>query len=316
MVAAKNSNNKGSFTAEAVEVNRGNMTELSQFSRDEYSQSGEDGIIEELLRRISLRASLNKFCVEFGAWDGVHLSNTCNLIRNAGYHGILIEGEPKRAAVIASNFEPGQVSVVEAFVEVGGDNTLDRILGELDVPRDFDVLSIDVDGMDYHIFADMVDHKPKLVCIEFNPTIPNEVNYIQAKNFKLKHGSSASAIYQLAENKGYRVVAATYTNLIMIDAVFADVVTQGEQSLDDLIPAGRRGTCLFIGYNGDLISNADVLRFPWHNIEIELKNLQPLPRSLRVFGGDYGFWRRMLMRFWLWFTPSANRYSASRNDRS
>ena len=36
--------------------------------------------------------------VEFGAWDGRHLSNTCHLVESRGYSAVLIEGDEKRAA--------------------------------------------------------------------------------------------------------------------------------------------------------------------------------------------------------------------------
>lgn len=52
---------------------------LKSFARNEYSQYGEDGIIEEIFRRIGPN-ELNNFCCEFGAWDGVHLSNTASLL--------------------------------------------------------------------------------------------------------------------------------------------------------------------------------------------------------------------------------------------
>jgi hypothetical protein len=66
-------------------------TPLAQYASDTYSQFGEDGIIAECLSRISAVAPLNKWCVEFGAWDGVHLSNTCRLIREEGYSAVLVE---------------------------------------------------------------------------------------------------------------------------------------------------------------------------------------------------------------------------------
>ena len=52
------------------------------------------------------------------------------------------------------------------------------------LPNDFDFIIIDVDGIDYWIMADvLVDYKPNLICVEFNPTIPNDiVSYI---NFNL-----------------------------------------------------------------------------------------------------------------------------------
>jgi hypothetical protein len=60
--------------------------------RTVHSQSGEDGVISWAFEIIGERS---KWCVEFGAWDGVYLSNACNLIRNAGWSALMIEGDPK-----------------------------------------------------------------------------------------------------------------------------------------------------------------------------------------------------------------------------
>ena len=46
---------------------------LSQFRKNKHSQNGEDGVIAEICHRLAIT---NGFFVEFGAWDGMHLSNT------------------------------------------------------------------------------------------------------------------------------------------------------------------------------------------------------------------------------------------------
>ena len=52
---------------------------LEIYRNDVFSQNGEDGIISELLRRLELNGNLE--IVEFGACDGIYLSNTFNLIK-------------------------------------------------------------------------------------------------------------------------------------------------------------------------------------------------------------------------------------------
>jgi len=59
------------------------------YSRDVYSQNGEDGIIEELLKRLNIN---NGWVCEFGAWDGIYLSNTFNLVEK-GFNAVFIEGD-------------------------------------------------------------------------------------------------------------------------------------------------------------------------------------------------------------------------------
>ncbi len=44
--------------------------------RNDYSQNGEDGIIDAIFAAI---APTNRWCCEFGAWDGLHFSNSRRL---------------------------------------------------------------------------------------------------------------------------------------------------------------------------------------------------------------------------------------------
>src|SRR5690242_6376825 len=65
---------------------------LQLFRRNVYSQNGEDGVLDEIFRRLSMDSGW--FC-EFGAWDGRYGSNSYNLLRN-GWRGVMIEGDPRR----------------------------------------------------------------------------------------------------------------------------------------------------------------------------------------------------------------------------
>ena len=68
---------------------------LNACSNKIYSQFGEDGIINEILNRIG-ENNIDKWCVEFGARDGISDSNTYNLIKNNNYKAVLIEGDKKQ----------------------------------------------------------------------------------------------------------------------------------------------------------------------------------------------------------------------------
>ena len=58
------------------------------------------------------------------------------------------------------------VETVEAYVGIAGELSLDAILRKFNLPYDFDLLSIDVDGDDYHIFKNLQHYRPRVVIIE------------------------------------------------------------------------------------------------------------------------------------------------------
>lgn len=149
---------------------------LLKFSKNVASQCGEDGIIEKIFEIIS---PANNYCVEFGAWDGKILSNCWNLVANKGWSGLFIEGnEIKFKDLLETYGENKKVSCVNKFVSFEGENRLDNILSSVNAPEDIDILSIDVDGIDYFIWESLNEFKPRVIVIEFNPTIPNDVVFV------------------------------------------------------------------------------------------------------------------------------------------
>jgi hypothetical protein len=62
----------------------------------------------------------------------------------------------------------------------------------------------------------LICYRPKLICVEFNFSIPNEVDFVQPKDFSVRQGSSAAALVRLAEQMGYALVAVTFGNLLFV----------------------------------------------------------------------------------------------------
>jgi len=163
-------------------------TWLKEFAENVTSQYGEDGIIEKVLEVIG---DSDKWCVEFGSWDGKKASNTYTLITEKDYCAVLIEASAKRFKDLEETFKGNDKAIkLNQFVGFGSDDNLDKILEKTSIPNNFDLLSIDVDGNDYHIWEACKKYKPKAVIIEFNPTIPESVDFVQAKDPSVSQGSS------------------------------------------------------------------------------------------------------------------------------
>lgn len=271
---------------------------LNDYAFNKYSQNGEDGIIEEILNRLP-KSSLNYWCVEFGAWDGVHLSNTCRLIRERNYNAVLIEADIKKFRDLNNNFPSENVTKLNEWVSFEGENSLDHLLLRTSCPSDFDFLSIDIDGIDYWIFESISKFNPKIVCIEYNQTIPNVVDFINPRDFKIKYGSSAKSIVSLAVKKGYYLVAVTLTNLIFISYKFIDNFVEDIKPLDELNLLGTNPNILFSGYDGTLFSTHNSVSLGWHDIKLPIQRFQVLPRILRKYSGDYSSTDLLLYRLYM-----------------
>ena len=270
----------------------------ANIKRNVYSQYGEDWIIRELLARLEKAGvQLHRWACEFGAWDGLHLSNTARLIREEGFRAVLIEGDARRVELLKRNFPSPDVLKVCSFVTPRGATSLDQILPSTAIPLNFDFLSIDIDGQDYYILHYLNSYKPKLICIEFNPTIPNEIQFVQEDDPKIKQGSSAKAIMGLGELKGYVAVAATHCNLFLLSKEYASRIGGNWPSIDELVPHGKEGQFIFSGYDGTILSNKPTIELGWHG-SFPLEQIQILPKLIRKYSEDYNRLESLTFRLW------------------
>ncbi len=270
---------------------------LNQYARTVTSQGGEDGIIEEILEVIE---DNDKWCVEFGSWDGKKLSNTYNLIVNKGYSAVLIEGNRKRFKSLLKTFGGNaQITPINTFVGFDADNNLDTILKNTAIPRNFDVLSIDVDGNDYHIWDAVKKYKPKVVVIEFNATIPPQVEFVQPRDMSVTQGSSILSITKLAKSKGYELVAST-SNAIYVDAKYFDLFEIENNSVSEIWADPSALTYVFCGYDGTVFLRG-LCKLPWQGILMKESRVQQLPKWALKRIGDRNVLRRKLRKIYLRF---------------
>lgn len=230
---------------------------LNAFAYNINSQHGEDGILEAIFDKIG---TTSKYAIEFGGWDGIYLSNIRNLITQKGFNGLFIEGESSRAENLLKNYEDyPNVKCVVAYVGFRGENTLDNILDNNNVPNEIDLLSIDIDGYDYHVWEAFQNYRPRIIIIEYNPSIPNDIMFINPRDESIFNGSSAAAIVELGRKKGYSLIAVTQTNLFFVVNEEYDKFEIWDNSLETLRPIDRLGdgkyfqtydgTIIFTGFN-------------------------------------------------------------------
>lgn len=266
---------------------------LADYKSDVYSQYGEDGVIEKILSMLPQR---DQWCVEFGAWDGVYLCNSRNLIQNKDYSAVLIEGNPVKFKELQKNYsQNSKVIPVNGFVGFSPQDNLDTILKKTPIPKDFDFLCIDIDGNDYHVWKAMEEYKPKLVCIEFNPSIPTEVSYAQPADPKINYGNSLLALVELAQEKGYELVSVLHINAFFVRKEHFQLFQISDNHPRILRKELNTITYLFVGYNGTVLLQGN-RHLNWHNIAISDADVQILPAFLRKYPHDYNALERLLFK--------------------
>lgn len=185
--------------------------QLAEFSV--YSQWGDDGIIDFLTSYLDFEA--NTF-LEFGVEDYSE-ANTRFLLKTKNWTGFVMDGSGQHIKKIKEDELYWQHELVakEAFITA---ENINELITEAGFATNLDLLHIDIDGNDYHIWKAITCVNPILVIMEYNSifgsnqawTIPYEPNFVrQNKHYShLYCGCSLLSYCDLAEEKGYAFIGS------------------------------------------------------------------------------------------------------------
>ncbi len=176
-----------------------------------FSQWGEDGIIQGLIRSIEVP---RKVFIEFGVQNYTE-SNTRFLLVNNNWAGLLIDGDAAHISYIKSDpiYWQHNLKVENCFVTTDNINDIfqrNGIYGEIGL------LSVDIDGNDYWVWKSITVVDPAIVVVEYNArfgkeravTVPYDPAFTRgaAHYSNIYYGASLKAFCLLAEDKGYALV--------------------------------------------------------------------------------------------------------------
>lgn len=180
------------------------LTFYNKYAKNYFSsQNGEEGIIEECLKRIKVTG---KSCVEIGGNNGLWLSNTAWLIRFHEWKGKFVEADFDLWQKSCENWKDNPN--VKSQCSMVDENNVNAFVSE-----DIDLLSIDTDGADYRILKAMIA-KPKIVIIEIDSSIPPT-----HEGFNSEGGASYWEMVNLGKEKGYFVLCHT-GNIVLVDSKY------------------------------------------------------------------------------------------------
>lgn len=179
-----------------------------------HSQFEEDGI---LLFIFALIDPINRTSVEICAGNGQEC-NTTNLILNHGWWGFLFDGNEQHVREGQRFFAERRDSFLHPPVFTHAWLTAENVnslLTDAGATGPIDLLSLDMDGMDYWVWQaiDVID--PQVVVCEVNNvipadlalTVPYSADFAASMDDDFR-GASLLAMTRLARTKGYRLVGS------------------------------------------------------------------------------------------------------------
>lgn len=191
----------------------GLLTDIQKAEFKVFSQFGEDGIIQYLVRQADILPS-ERSLIEFGA-DFYGEANTRFLVTNDNWRGLLIDGSKRSIKTIRKQpfFWAHDLTTIAAFIDA---DNINEVIGGAGYNGKVGLLSIDIDGNDYWVWDKISVVDPVIVVAEYNSvfgpnravTVPYDPKFyrLNAHYSGLYFGCSLKALEIVAGRKGYALV--------------------------------------------------------------------------------------------------------------
>lgn len=186
-------------------------TSLNDYEFKVFSQWGEDGIIQHLIKSLEIK---NKTFIEFGVEDFTE-SNCRFLLMNDNWRGFVVDGSLSNIEKIKKSYFYWRYDL-NAFHAFITKNNINEILQHSAFDQDLGILSMDIDGNDWYILEAISFYQPRILICEYNDIFGKDraisVPYDPQFNRTEKHysnlyfGASIAAMNYLANKKGYALV--------------------------------------------------------------------------------------------------------------
>lgn len=184
---------------------------LKDYEFKVFSQWGEDGIIQRLTNAIDIK---NKTFIEFGVEDFVE-SNCRFLLVKDNWSGFVIDGSASNIHKLKKSYFYWKYELVAIDSFITAEN-INELLSRSGFSEDLGIMSIDLDGVDYHVLDAIKHFRPRIMICEYNSvfggarkiSVPYDAGFNRSKQHysSLYWGASLAAVAHLAETKGYSLV--------------------------------------------------------------------------------------------------------------
>ncbi len=189
-----------------------------------FSQSGEDGIIQFLVNHLSIE---NRTFIEFGVEDFSE-SNCRFLLMKDQWRGFVLDGSAGNIARLrrADYYWRHALESTSSFVTR---ENVGALLEASGFDKNLGILSIDIDGVDYHVLEALREWRPSILIVEYNDalgttrpvTVPYDASFVRReKHYSNQYwGANLTAFQYLANLRGYALVG---TNSVGNNAFFVE----------------------------------------------------------------------------------------------
>ena len=206
--------NQGKILEELYSIKK--AENLSEYEWGVFSQWGEDGIIQFLIREVEIQ---NKTFIEFGVEDFSE-SNCRYLLISSDWQGFVIDGSDENIRQLQKSYFYWRHDLQSMAAFVDKEN-INELLKKSGFNRDLGILSVDIDGNDYHILKAINVFEPRIVISEFNPyfgteravSVPYDPKFCRTEKHysNLYFGASIRAIEFVLNEKGYTLIGTGMT---------------------------------------------------------------------------------------------------------
>ncbi len=180
-----------------------------------FSQGDEDG---KILFIFSMIGFSNKMCVDM-AFASPYGANTTNLILNWGFSGLLVESNDlsQTDAFFNSHKDTCIYPPISVRAWITAENVNDICMRN-GFTGEIDLFSLDMDGVDYHIWKSLNVIQPRVVVVEYldilGPnaalTVPYKPDFNRFDTHPDFFSASLAAFVKLGKEKDYRLVGINH----------------------------------------------------------------------------------------------------------
>jgi hypothetical protein len=227
---------------QTIELQTSHPNPLNRYGRKCFSQTDEDGITLEILRRLGI-ANQGGFA-EFGVGNG--LENNSLILASLGWRGFWVGGEDLAFKLEASD----RLMYIRDWITLENIIKLTRQGTAFLQQSGVDVASLDLDGNDIYFVARLLENafRPKLFIVEYNAKFPPPVRFQVRYDPDLRwtgddyFGASLSSFVELFSKHGYRLVCCnshTGANAFFIRSDYSDLFADVPTDISEIYVAPR-----------------------------------------------------------------------------